>query len=99
MDGTSAFLTLSGLFLANAYGISVPASAVVSLIITIILLSLGCPGVPGAGIVCLGVVLGSLGVPVEAVGLIIGIYPFIDMMNTMSNCTGDVAVTLVVAKS
>ena len=99
MDGTSVFLTLGGLFLANAYGISVPTSAVVSLIITIILLSLGCPGVPGAGIVCLGVVLGSLGVPVEAVGLIIGIYPFIDMINTMSNCTGDVAVTLVVAKS
>ena len=99
MDGTSIFLTVCGIFLANAYGITVPSSAIVSLLVTIILLSLGCPGVPGAGIVCLGVILGSLGVPIEAVGLVIGIYPFIDMMNTMSNCTGDVAVTLVVAKS
>ncbi len=65
---------------------------------TIILLSLGAPGVPGAGIVCIGVALQSVGVPVEALGLIIGIYPFFDMFTTMSNTTGDVAAALVVAK-
>lgn len=42
--------------------------------------------------------LQSVSVPVEALGLIIGIYPFFDMFTTMSNTTGDVAAALVVAK-
>ncbi|SEL90866.1 Na+/H+-dicarboxylate symporter [Butyrivibrio sp. ob235] len=99
MDGTCIFLTAAGLFLARAYGISIPPSAYLSLIITIILLSLGCPGVPGAAIVCVGIVLVQIGVPIESVGLIIGIHPIIDMFETMSNTTGDVAAALIVAKT
>lgn len=99
MDGTCIFLTIGGLFLARAYGVAVPGSAMVSLAITIILLSLGCPGVPGSALVCLGVVLESLGVPIEAIGLIMAINPFLDMFGTMSNTTGDVAASLIVAKS
>ena len=79
MDGTCVFLTITGLFLARAYGVAVPGSTIVSLAITIILLSLGCPGVPGAAAVCLGIVLTNLGVPVEASGLVMGVIPFLDM--------------------
>ena len=57
------------------------------------------PRVPGSGLVCLGVVLSALIVPTEAIGIIMGIYPFMDMFNTMSNTTGDVAATLIVSKS
>lgn len=99
MDGTCMMMTVASLFLARAYGIVIPGSMYLSLIITIVLLSLGAPGVPGAVIVCLGVVLAGIGVPVEAVGLIIGISPFLDMFNTMSNTTGDVACALIVANS
>ena len=99
MDGTCILLTVGGLFLARAYGISVTQSMFLSLIVTIVLLSLGAPGVPGSGLVCLGIVIGSLGVPIEAVGLVMGIYPFLDMFNTMSNTTGDVAAALIVASS
>ena len=99
MDGMCITLTVAGLFMARAYGISVHGSMYVSLLLTIVLLSLGAPGVPGSGLVCLGVVLGSLGVPIEAIGLIIGIYPFIDMINTVSNTTGDVAAAVIVAGS
>lgn len=99
MDGTCVVLTILGLFLARAYDVTVSGPALVSLIITVILLSLGCPGVPGAGLVCLGVVLGSLGVPIEAIGLIMPIFSFTDMFGTMSNTTGDMAATLIVAKS
>jgi Na+/H+-dicarboxylate symporter len=70
-----------------------------SLAITIILLSLGCPGIPGASIVCLCVILANLGVPIESIGLIMGINPFLQMANTMSNTTGDVAASLIVARS
>jgi Na+/H+-dicarboxylate symporter len=99
MDGTCIFLTITGLFLARAYGVTVPDSIMVPLAITIILLSLGCPGIPGASLVCLCVVLADLGVPIEAIGLIMGINPFLQMANTMSNTTGDVAASLIVARS
>lgn len=99
MDGMCVLLTVAGLFMARAYGVQVHGSMYVSLLLTIVLLSLGAPGVPGSGLVCLGVVLGSLGVPVDAIGLIIGIYPFFDMCNTISNTTGDVAAAAIVASS
>ena len=99
MDGTSIYLAVMGLFLARAYGVPVVPSSLFSLALTIILLSLGAPGVPGAALVCLSVVLGELNVPVEAIGLIIAIDPIMDMFITMSNTTGDVMAALVVAKS
>lgn len=99
MDGTSILLTVGGLFLARAYGVAVPGSALVSLSVTVILLSLGAPGVPGSSLVCMGLVLEGLGVPIEAIGLIMGINPIIDMLATMSNTTGDVAASLIVARS
>ena len=99
MDGTCIFLVTAGLFLARAYGVAISGSALVSLAVTITLLSLGCPGVPGASLVCLGVILESLDVPIEAIGLVMGIYPILDMFNTMSNTTGDVAASLIVARS
>lgn len=99
MDGMCTFLVLGSLFLARGYGIEVPPSALLSMGITVALLSLGAPGVPGAGIICATVVLQTIGVPTEAIGIVLGIFPFIDMGETASNTTGDVSVSLVVAKS
>ena len=99
MDGTSIFLMTMGLFLARAYGITVTPTVLFSVMITVVLLSLGAPGVPGSALVCIGVILNIMGVPVEAIGLIIGITPILDMFDTMSNCTGDVTTALIVAKS
>ncbi len=99
MDGYSIFLSIIGLFLARAYGIEVPNAALLSLAITVILLSLGAPGVPGGSVVSLGVILPTLGVPIEGLGLILAIYPFMDMLDTMMNTTGDIAAAVIVAKS
>ena len=97
MDGACIFLVTVGTFLARAYGVEIPASSYVSLGITVILLSLGAPGVPGSALVCLGIILNSMGIPLEAIGLIIGVAPFLDMFDTMSNTTGDMAAALIVA--
>lgn len=97
MDGTCIGLVLSGLFLAKMYAVTVPAKMIGPLALTIILLSLGCPGVPGGGLVCLGIVLNQLGVPVEAMGLVIAVEPLLDMFDTMSNTTGDVACATITA--
>ena len=97
MDGTCIGLVVSGLYLAKMFGVTVTPSMMAPLVLTIILLSLGCPGVPGVGLVCLGIVLNQLGVPVGAMGLVIAIDPILDMFDTMSNTTGDVACALITA--
>ena len=84
MDGTCISLTVSSLFLARAYGIELTGGMLLSLAVTNILLSLGAPGVPGVGLICLSVALNSIGVPIEAIALVMGIYPIINMLNTMS---------------
>ena len=99
MDGGCIFLTVTGIFLARAYGVEIPLSALISLGITIILLSLSAPGIPGAGIVNIGIVLTAIGVPLEAITIILGIYPILDMFITVNNITGDIATSAVVAKS
>ena len=99
MDGTCIYLVITSLFLARAYGVVVPASAYVSLAVTIMLLSLGAPGVPGVGLICLATLLEQISVPVEAIGLIIAFSTILDMVTTMSNTTGDVAAALIVARS
>jgi Na+/H+-dicarboxylate symporter len=97
MDGTCISLVLAGLYLAKMYGVTITSSMIPTLLITIILLSLGCPGVPGAGLVCLGIVLTQIGVPVSAIGLIMAIDPLLDMFDTLSNTTEDVACALITA--
>ncbi len=99
MDGTSLHLAIAAMFLAKLYGVEVPGSAMISIIITIVMLSMGTPGVPGASLVCLGILLDQIGVPLEAIGIIMGVDSLLDMFRTASNTTGDMAVTVIVAKS
>ena len=98
MDGVCIYLTVIGLFLAKAYGITIDLPSLISLTFTIIMLSLGAPGVPGCAFICLGVVAESLNIPIEALSLIIAINPILDMTDTMSNTTGDMATTVIVAR-
>lgn len=99
MDGTCVYLAVFSLALAALYGVPVPGGTLLSLAIFIVILSIGAPGVAGSGLICLSVLLTQLNVPVEAVGLVMGIDAFIGMFRCMSNCLGDVAVSVVVAKS
>ena len=98
MDGTCIYLSIVALALARVYGVQVPPASLLSVVLSIIVLSVGAPGVPGSGLICLSVLLTQLGVPVEAVGLMMGIDPLIGMLRCMSNCLGDVAVSCIVAK-
>ena len=99
MDGTCVYLGVFALGLAKLYGIDIMSTSLLPIVASIIILSIGAPGVSGAGLVCLSVLLTQLNVPVEAVGLIMGIDPLLGMLRTMSNCLGDVVVSTIVAKS
>ena len=99
MDGTCIHLAVFALALAKVYGVPVSGGALLPMIVSIILLSMGAPGIPGSGLICLSVLLTQMNVPVEAIGLVMGIDSLIGMFRCMSNCLGDVAVTSIVAKS
>lgn len=99
MDGFCNYLIITTLALAKVAGVSFTGSQILSIFVFITLLSLGAPGVPGVGIVCLTMLLGQLSLPLELVSLVIGIYSMIDLINTTGNITGDAIVTTIVAKS
>lgn len=99
MDGTCIYLTIAAMFLARAFGVDITSAQMQTLFLTIVLLSLGAPGVPGSAIVCLGIVLKTINVPIDAISLILPVYPLMDMMDTMSNTTGDMATALIVARN
>ena len=99
MNGTCVHLAVFSLALAKIYGVHVRSAALLTLALTIMILSAGAPGIPGSGLICLSVLLTQIGVPVEAVGLVMGIDSLVGMFRCMSNCLGDVVVTVIVAKS
>lgn len=98
MDGTCIYLGVFALALARVYGVEISGAGLMSVVMSIIILSVGAPGIPGSGLICLSVLLAQLGVPVEAVGLVMGIDPLIGMLRCMSNCLGDVAVCTIIAR-
>ncbi len=98
MDGTCIYMAVFALALAKTYGVQITGASVAALVFSIVVLSIGAPGIPGSGLICLSVLLTQLGVPTEAVGLAMGIDSLIGMFRCMSNCTGDVAVSVMVAK-
>lgn len=98
MDGTCIYLSIFAFALARLCGVTIPPAALVSVLISIIVLSVGAPGIPGSGLVCLSVLLAQLNVPIEAVTLVMGIDSLMGMMRCMSNCLGDVAISVIVAK-
>lgn len=99
MDGTCIYLAVASLFLARVYGVELSGADMFMMFFSILLLSVGAPGIPGSALVCLSVLLVQVGIPVEGVSLIMGIDPFFSMLRAMSNCTGDVVASLVVSKS
>ena len=99
MDGSCITLMISALFFARIYQLPTTSSMLLQLFIAIIVLSVGAPGVPGGNLVCLTLLIPQIGVPAEAISLVIGLYPLISMMQTMANVTGDAVVTTIVAKS
>ena len=99
MDGTCVLLAVQALTIAEIYGVHVPGGALFGLALSIILMSIGAPGVPGSCVIILSMLLAEIGVPVEGVTFVMGIGPLLGMFISMSNCLGDVVVTTAVAKS
>ena len=99
MDGTAIYLGICALFFSQAYGIPIDAHHYLILILTATLGSIGAAGIPGGSLIMMGMVLTSVGLPLEGIALIAGVDRILDMMRTTVNITGDSLITMLVDKS
>jgi Na+/H+-dicarboxylate symporter len=90
MNGTALYQAIAAIFLAQVYNLDLSMMSIILLIITTVGASIGTPSAPGAGIIILATVLGSIGIPVEGIALIIGVDHILGMCRTAVNVTGDV---------
>ncbi|MCL4425330.1 MAG: dicarboxylate/amino acid:cation symporter [Firmicutes bacterium] len=97
MDGTAIYQGISAIFVAQIFGVSLGLPQYLMIILTATVASIGAAGVPGAGLIMLSMVLASVGLPIEGIGLIAGIDRILDMFRTTINVTGDMACTVAVA--
>ena len=97
MDGTAIMQGVAVMFAAQAYGIDLGTSALLTVIFTAVMASIGTAGVPSVGLVTLTMVFNSVGLPVEAIGIIFGIDHILDMFRTAVNVTGDAICTIIVS--
>jgi Na+/H+-dicarboxylate symporter len=99
MDGTAIYLGIVALFFSQAYGIDLTYQNYAMLILTCTLGSIGAAGIPSGSIIFMGMVLTSVGLPIEGIGIILGVDRVLDMVRTTINITGDSAITLMVDRS
>jgi Na+/H+-dicarboxylate symporter len=99
MDGTAIMQGVATVFIAQFYGIDLTVSALLTVVLTATLASIGTAAVPGVGLITLTLVLDQVGLPVEGIALIIGVDRLLDMLRTAVNVTGDAAVATIVASS
>lgn len=97
MDGTAIMQGVAVVFAAQAFAIPLTGADYLTVIATATLASIGTAGVPGVGLITLTMVFASVGLPVEAIALIMGIDRIIDMSRTAVNITGDAICTAIVA--
>lgn len=97
MDGTSIMQGVAVVFAAQAYGIHLGLSGYLTVIATATLASIGTAGIPSVGLITLSMVFESVGLPIEAIALIMGIDRILDMIRTAVNVTGDAVCTTIVA--
>ena len=99
MDGTAIMQGVATVFIAQYYGIALGADQLLMVVLTATMASIGTAAVPGVGLIMLAMVLNQVGLPLEGIGLIIGIDRLLDMMRTAVNVTGDGMVATTVAAS
>ena len=97
MDGTAIMQGVAVVFAAQAFGINLTMTDYITVIGTATLASIGTAGIPSVGLITLTMVFNAVGLPVQAIALIMGIDRILDMTRTAVNITGDAVCTTIVA--
>jgi Na+/H+-dicarboxylate symporter len=96
MDGTCLYQGMVALFIAQALGIDLSISQQITIAFSVVLASVGAAGIPGAGIIMLTVVFSSIGLPMDAIAVIMAVDRILDMFRTALNIAGDLIVAKIV---
>jgi len=98
MDGTALYQALSALFIAQLFGISLTPAQVGLAVVAAVIGSVATAAIPGGGTIMLAFVLGTLGLPLEGVGIMMVIDPITDAIRTAVNASGDTACSVLITK-
>jgi proton glutamate symport protein len=98
MDGTTLYLAMASVFVAQAAGIEMPLSQQLLMMLTLMLTSKGVAGVPRSSLVVLSGALAQFGLPLQGVAVILGADAFMDMARTSLNVVGNCLATVLLAK-
>ncbi|NNU83065.1 cation:dicarboxylase symporter family transporter [Geobacillus sp. BMUD] len=98
LDGSTLYQALAAVFIAQLYGIDMPISQQISLVLVLMVTSKGIAGVPGVSFVVLLATLGTVGIPVEGLAFIAGIDRILDMARTVVNVIGNSLAAVVMSK-
>lgn len=96
MDGTALYEAIAALFIANLVGVELSVMQQMIVFVTAMLAAMGAPGIPSAGMVTMVMVLQSVGLPAEAIAILLPIDRILDTFRTMVNVEGDLVGSLVV---
>ncbi|MCS6772365.1 MAG: dicarboxylate/amino acid:cation symporter [Kiritimatiellae bacterium] len=99
MDGTALYECVAALFIAQAYGLELSWAAQATVVALAILTSIGVAGIPAASLVAIVVILETIGLPPEGIGLLLATDRILDMCRTAVNVFGDTAAAVVIARS
>lgn len=100
LDGTSIYLTMATIFLAQVYGKDLPLSQQLTVLLVLMITSKGAAGVTGSGFIVLASTLASVNVvPIEGIALLLGVDRFMSEARAITNLIGNGVATLVIARS
>jgi Na+/H+-dicarboxylate symporter len=99
MDGTALYECVAAMFIAQAYGIELGFATQFMVVLVALLTSIGVAGIPAASLVAISIILVSVGLPIEGIGLILAVDRILDMMRTAVNVFSDSVGAVIIAKS
>jgi len=99
MDGTALYECVAAIFIAQAYGIELSFATQFTIVMVALLTSIGVAGIPAASLVAISIILATIGLPVEAIGLILAVDRILDMCRTTVNVFSDSCGAVVIARA
>ncbi|MBX3126996.1 MAG: dicarboxylate/amino acid:cation symporter [Polyangiaceae bacterium] len=99
MDGTALYECVAAIFIAQAYGVELGYSEQFTVVVVALLTSVGVAGIPAASLVAITLILTTIGLPLEAIGLILAVDRVLDMFRTAVNVFGDTTAAVVIGRS
>jgi Na+/H+-dicarboxylate symporter len=99
MDGTALYECVAAMFIAQAYGLELGVAQQFTIVLVALLTSIGVAGIPAASLVAITLILTTIGLPIEGIGLILAVDRLLDMCRTAVNVFSDSCAALIIARS